>query len=175
MRPAPDPSVDWMRHVCGSARVSVWVPWPLPEAWVLSLVAPVGDEVSGVDAVATVLSGPNPLGGPAEMMLVAEQPGVGLGTRVAGLPGLDPGGLVDASPYHHVQADQHVVPLWLVPTQADQAVAVGEHGMSWLWIAVRPASAGVLLVDHLALADARRIGEEVRMLPFGARSAWLDA
>jgi hypothetical protein len=31
-----------------------------------------------------------------------------------------------------------------------------------------------MLVDHLSFSDARRLGEEIRLLPYGARSTWLD-
>lgn len=140
----------------------------------MSLVAPVGDEVAGVNAVATVLSGPNPLGGPAEMLVLAEEPGVGLGARLAGLTGIDPGDVVDGAPYHHVHISSHPMPLWLVPGDGDQAVVVGERDLVWVWIVVRPAAAGVLLVERLSMADVRQMGEEVRLLPYGARSAWLD-
>jgi hypothetical protein len=156
------------------AQVPVWLAWPLPTGWVVSGVAPVGDEVSGVAAVATMLTGPSPLGGPAEMLVLSEEPGVGLGARLAGLPGIDPGPVFDGPPYSHVEVDEHTVPLWLVPGTDHQAVVVGERNMVWIWVIVRPAAAGVMLVDHLSFSDARRLGEEIRLLPYGARSTWLD-
>jgi hypothetical protein len=171
---APEPSADWLRHVSATSRVPVWLPWPLPEAWVVSAVAPVGDDVRGVPAVATVLTGPSPLGGPAEMLVVAEEPGVGFATGVLGLEGTDPGAAVQRSPYTHVDVDDHSVPLWLVADSRDDAVVVGERDLVWLWVVVRPASAGAMLVDRLAFVDARTLGEEVRLLPYGARSTWLD-
>lgn len=171
---APEPSADWLRHVCASSRVPVWVPWPLPEGWVISAVAPVGDDVRGVVAVASVLTGPSPLGGPAEMLIVAEEPGVGFATGVLRLDATEPGSAVHRSPYTHVEVDDHPVPLWLVPDEKDDAVVVGERDMVWLWVAVRPASAGAILVDSLSFADARSLGEGVRVLPYGARSTWLD-
>ena len=170
----PSPSADWMRHVCASSRVPVWLPWPLPESWVICDVVPVGDDVRGVTAVGTVLAGPNPLGGPAEMLVVAEEPGVGLAAGVVGLNGTDPGDVVRSAPYTHVDIDDHPVPMWLVPDGSDQAAVVGERDMVWLWIVVRPSAAGAMLVDRIPLADARSLGEEVRLLPYGARSSWLD-
>jgi hypothetical protein len=173
-KPDPVPTADWTRHVCVSSRVPVWLPWPLPSGWVVAGVAPVGDEVSGVPAVATVLTGPSPLGGPAEMLIVSEEPGVGFATHLAGLHGTDPGSVVDGAPYSHVEVRGHSVPLWLVPTDSDQAIVVGERDLAWVWVVVRPASAGAMLVDQLTFADARMLGEEVRLLPYGARSTWLD-
>ncbi len=174
VKPDPVPTADWTRHVCASSRVPVWLPWPLPDGWVVAAIAPIGDEVSGIPAVATVLTGPSPLGGPAEMLIVSEEPGVGFATHLAGLDGTDPGRVVDAAPYSHVVVHGRPLPIWLVPTDADQAVVVGERDLVWIWVMVRPASAGAMLVDHLAFADARVLGEEVRLLPYGARSTWLD-
>lgn len=174
VKPSPQPSADWVRHVCASARVPVWLPWPLPAGWVVAGVTPVGDDVSGVAAVATVFAGPSPLGGPAEMLVVAEEPGVGFAPHLVGLDATDPGEAVEGEPYGRVDVDGHSVPLWLVPGEADQAVVVGESNVVWLWVALRPASAGVMLLDPLSFADARTLGEEVRLLPYGARSAWLD-
>ena len=50
-----------------------------------------GDERTGTRASAVALSGPNPVGGLAEMLVVAEDPGVGLGAALAGLDSVDPG------------------------------------------------------------------------------------
>lgn len=175
MRDVPEPSADWARHVSATAEVPVWLPWPLPQGWVLSGLAPVGDEVTGVRAVAVALSGPHPLGGPADMLLLSEEPGVGLGSRLAGLTGSDPQPAVDTSPYTYLHAHGHPVPMWLVDAGTDCAVVVGERDLAWLWLLVRPASAGALLLDQLLVADARALGEEVRLMPYGARTTWLDA
>jgi hypothetical protein len=108
------------------------------------------------------------------MLLVAEEPGVGHAAHLVGLAGADPGDVLDGEPYTRVGVDGHSVPMWLVPVDSDHAVVVGERTMTWMWLAVQPASAGALLVDGLTFTDAREIGEEVRLLPYGARSAWLD-
>lgn len=152
----------------------MWIPWPLPPGWVVTGVVPVGDDVGGVPAVATLLAGPSPLGGPAELLLVAEEPGVGFAAWAAGLTGPDPGDVAAGAPYARAEVADHQVPLWLVPSDRDQAVVVGERDLVWMWVVVRPASAGALLVDRLAVADAREMGEEARLLPYGARSTWLD-
>ena len=174
VREVPEPSADWARHVAGVAEVPVWLPWPLPQGWVISGLAPVGDEVTGVRAVGVALTGPHPHGGPADMLLLAEEPGIGLGARLAGLVGADPQPAVDTAPYTYLQVDGHPAPMWLVAAGTDCAVVVGERDLAWLWLLVRPASAGVLLLGRLPVADARRLGEEVRLLPYGARTTWLD-
>jgi len=158
LRQAPEPSADWVRHVAVASRVPVWMPWPLLPGWVVSGVVPVGDDVSGVPAVATLLSGPR----------------VGFAARAAGLAGPDPGDVFGGPPYARAQVSDHQVPLWIVQTDRDQAVVVGERDLVWIWVVVRPASAGALLVDLMGVADAREMGEEVRLLPYGARSNWLD-
>jgi hypothetical protein len=168
------PTAGWVRHVCATSRVPVWLPWPLPAGWVVTAVAPVGDEVTGIPAVAVALACPSPLGGPAEVLLVSEEPGVGFAARLAGLAGTDPGEVVHDSPYTRAEFGGHPVPLWLVPNGAETAVVVGERDLVWIWILVRPAAAGAMLVDELRFTDAREIGEEVRLLPYGARSTWLD-
>src|SRR3954464_13968127 len=70
-------------------------PWPLPPGWTVPGAGWGGDERLGVRATALACSGPDPLGGgPADIVIVAEQPGVGLGTRFGGIPGIDCGNLV---------------------------------------------------------------------------------
>lgn len=174
VHPVGAPSAGWLRHVCATSRVPVWLPWPLPNGWVVAAVAPVGDEVTGVPAVAVVLACPSPAGGPAEVLLVSEQPGVGIATRLAGLPGTDPGAVVHGTPYTRGRFGGHPVPLWLVPDSHDTAVVVGERDLLWIWVLVRPAAAGALLLEEMRFIDARDLGEEIRVLPYGARSTWLD-
>jgi hypothetical protein len=155
--------------------VATLVPWPLPRGWVLGGVGTAGDEVTGIGAVVVALTGPNPLGGPAELLVVTEEPGTGLGARLAGLPGPDPGvPLVDA-PYVRLEAEGRTAPLWIAPADDGVAAFVGELDGGWLWVLLRPVSAGVLLLEpDLGLADVRTLGDEVDLLPYGARSTWLD-
>jgi hypothetical protein len=170
--PVP-PNAAVVRSIAERAPLPLWIPWPLPHGWIVTGVLQAGDHVTGIRGTAVALSGPNPLGGPAEMVLVAEEPGVGLGARFAGLPGPDPGRSLDGSPYVRLQADGRPTGLWLVPATSDCAVAVGESHGSWLWTVLRPATAGALLVEELALADLARLGDEVELLPFGALAPWL--
>src|SRR5690349_24197672 len=82
-------------HNVGGVTTPVWSLWPLPPGWMVTGVGWAGDERSGVRATALACSGPAPLGGgPADLVLISEQPGVGLGTRFAGIPGIDPGYLI---------------------------------------------------------------------------------
>src|SRR5690349_4636752 len=72
--------------------VPVWCPWPLPTGWLVTGIGWAGDDRDGASASLLAVSGPAPLhGGPADLLIVAEQPGVGLGNRYAGLVGADPG------------------------------------------------------------------------------------
>jgi hypothetical protein len=102
------------------------------------------------------MTGPSPLGGAAEIMLVAEEPGVGLGARHAGLAGPDPGvGFDKGPPDAKVEVAGHPTALWNVPAAGDCAAFVGEAKAQWLWVLVWPAGAGVLMYDDLCLADLR--------------------
>ena len=78
-------SQDGLDGLLRTAGVPVWLPWPLPAGWLVTGFAGAGDERTGTRACAVALSGPNPLGGPAEMLVVAEEPGIGLGAALAGL------------------------------------------------------------------------------------------
>lgn len=166
---------DAVEHIVGRAVVPVWMPRGLPRGWVCSGVGYAGDERTGACAIATCLSGPSPLGGAADLMIVAEEPGVGLGSRHAGLAGSDPGAGFDAGPAHaKVFAASHPTALWSVPVQGDRAVFVGEAKGLWLWAVLWPASAGVLMYDEISLVDARD-GPVDLDLEFGSLSPRLSA
>ncbi|WP_164702376.1 DUF6758 family protein [Modestobacter sp. KNN46-3] len=145
---------DAISAVCADARVPAWVPDPMPGGWAVTGLAWGGEP--GARAIVVACAGPAPLGGSAELVLVAEEPGTGLGCGYAGLPGVDPGELVGAGPSTvAVEAAGQRVPLWLVPVGDDRAAYVGEaHGV-WLWLVTWPASAAWLLAEDLALLDLR--------------------
>ena len=129
------------------AKVPVWLPWPLPSGWLVSGFIGAGDERTGTRGSAVALSGPNPLGGPAEMLIIAEEPGVGLGAGLAGLPGPDPGdGFAASQPHATVKVANHEAPLWLVESDG-KAIFVGEVSASWVWLVLWPDTAGTLLVE----------------------------
>lgn len=157
--------VDTVTH----AQVPVFVPWPLPRGWVVTGIAHAGDDRAGTRAVAVAASGPNPLGGAGDLLLVVEEPGIGLGARYAGLPGADPG--IDpttSAPHAKVHADGHPTALWCVDAGAGRAVYVGEASGCWLWAILWPDSAGALLLEDLDLVDLRTVIGEIALLPLGA-------
>jgi len=115
LAPARLPSRDGLQLLASHTTVPVWLPWPLPAGWLVSGFTGAGDERTGARASAVALSGPNPLGGPADLLIVAEEPGVGLGAGLAGLPGPDPGdGFARRAPHATVKVANHEAPLWVV-------------------------------------------------------------
>lgn len=172
LRPALSPSRAGMVGLLRGIKVPVWLPWPLPPGWLVTGFAAAGDERTGTQGCAVALSGPNPVGGPAEMVLVSEGPRVGLGARFAGLPGPDPGdhfasGLPDAA----VRFGHHELPLWHVDAPA-RAVFAGEVMGTWLWLVLWPDIAGVMLIEPLPVRDLRDPGQDLD-IPFGAPSPQL--
>ena len=158
----------------------VWVPWPLPHGWLVTGFSGAGDDRTGNRGTAVALSGPNPVGGPADLLVIAEEPGVGLGAGLAGLKGLDPGaGFASGAPHATVRAGGQETCLWLAaPGECAGpdgcAAFAGEVGGGWVWIVFWPDSAGVMLVESLALRDLRD-AEQQWDLPFGALSTRLPA
>jgi hypothetical protein len=166
---------DAVEHVAGRAGVPVWLAHGLPQGWVCSGFAYAGDDRTGARATVTAMSGPSPLGGPAELLIVAEEPGVGLGARHAGLTEPDPGDSFDTGPADaKVIAAGHPTALWCVAGAADRAVFVGEAKGLWLWAVVWPETAGVLLYDGVHLTDLRD-DPNVADIDFGMVSERLSA
>lgn len=167
--------LDAVEHVLGRATVPLWMPNPRPPGWVCNGVAYAGDERTGASATVTSLAGPSPLGGDAELLIVAEEPGVGLGARHAGLSEPDPGEGFDAgAPDAKVFAAAHPTALWSVPAVDDRAIFVGEAKGLWLWAVVWPATAGLLMYDDIALTDLREGLADIE-LDFGSLSPRLSA
>ncbi len=187
---APHPGTsERLAQVAARSGVPVWLPWPLPVRWLVTGLQHAGDDRSGPIASVVALSGPNPLperlgGGAhreraaqeptADLLLVAEQPAVGLGASLAGLPEVDAGdslsgALVAGGPQAKVHAAGHPTPLWHVPAESDRAAYVGEaHGV-WLWLIMWPPSAGAMVLEGLRLIDARDPGHPLD-IPTGAPS-----
>src|ERR1022692_1093095 len=152
-----------------AAAVPVLLPWPLPGGWLVTGFAAAGDERTGARGCAVALSGPNPVGGPGELLLISEEMGVGLGAHCAGLQGPDPGdGLATKLPNAQVQLGNHEFPLWHV---ADPGCAafVGEVAGRRLWVRLWPATPGPCLLKPTPL-DVQGDGGKALDLPFGARS-----
>jgi len=175
LRPPVVGSDDVLRQVGATSGVPLWMPWPLPAGWLVSGVRTAGDDHSGTVATVLACSGPNPLpfGGvvdrQADLLLVAESPGVGLGAHLAGLNDVDPGAAVGVgSPHLKLTADGHDTPLWTLPV--DGLVAyVGEASGVWLWALVWPQSAGAVLLETFELVDLRDPGHLLDV-PYGALS-----
>ncbi|PRY15140.1 hypothetical protein CLV37_10566 [Kineococcus rhizosphaerae] len=169
--PADSEHLAWIaRH----SDVPVWLPWPLPDGWLVTGTRCVRDDKHEAQAVVVAVSGPHhgPAGGPrvADLLLVSEQPGTGLGAHLAGRDDLDPGeGLVTGRPAVRLHAAGASTPLWSVPADGDRAVLVGEAGAVWLWALLWPATAGVTLLDDLHLVDLRDPAHELDV-PCGAPS-----
>ena len=169
LRLTRSPSPERLQTLLGTAKVPVWLPWPLPIGWLVTGFTGAGDERSGTRSCAVALSGPNPVGGLAEMVLISEEPGLGLGAGLAGLAGPDPGeGFAAGPPHALVSFSHHEFPLWSVDTPGAAAFA-GEVLGNWLWIILWPDTAGILMLERLSLRDLRDPGQDLD-LPFGAKS-----
>lgn len=160
-------------HLRAAAGFPTYLPWPMSPGWRVSDFASVG--VPGRDAVAsmTCVSGTSALDGPVDVFVVTEEPGVGLGARVAGLARDDPGAeIAQARPEVKVRLDHTQIGLWAVSTSEldeewDRSVLAGEAGGRWLWMVLRPASAILLLRDSWILRDVSGSGPELVEMPFG--------
>jgi Family of unknown function (DUF6758) len=144
-----------LAHVGELSRVPIWIPGPLLPGWMLAGLGYAGDERTGAQGTVLACAGPAPLGGVADLLLVAEEPGVGLGAGLAGLNGTDPGASVTGAAAAKIEAAGHPTALWTVPAPDDRSVFVGEAKGRWLWVILWPAAAGYLLAEHLAVHDLR--------------------
>lgn len=159
------------------AQVPVWIPWPMPSNWVVTGFAECGDERSGALAVAVALSGPDLVGGVGEIVIVAEDPGIGLGARLAGMEGPDPGhGFGDSAADAKLRFDGHEVTLWNLDLGRDRRAAyTGEALAHWLWLVFASTDTAMLMCEISALRDLRDIRDGGISLepPFGAPSPFL--
>ena len=177
-RPAEASYDEFLAHLGVTARFPTYLPWPLSPGWRVTDFAAVGDEVSAYAAM-TCVSGTSALDGPVDVLVVTEEPGTGLGARIAGTVHDDPGTEVgDGPPSVRVRIDSQSIPLWPVSTSAatgewDRSVVAGEAQGRWLWMVLRPASAVLLLRDDWILRDVSGLGPPLVELPFGGPApAW---
>jgi hypothetical protein len=106
-------------------------------------------------AVAVALMGPGVTARQVELVVVAEEPGVGLGASYAGLESTDPGPELAALPCDtKATAGGHPTPLWSLPV-SDRAAYVGEAGGLWLWAIAWPVGEWMVVHDDLRLVDVR--------------------
>jgi uncharacterized protein DUF6758 len=178
-RPATPDYVSFTEHLNRSADVPSLMPWPLAPGWTLTDFGFVAAEGHEAKASFVACAGPSDADGVVELTVVSEEPGVGLGARIAGAPRTDPGADIGEGPPHvKVRIDGHPVSLWAVSTSAadvtfDRSVFAGEAHGRWLWLVLRPASAALLLNDEWVLHDLSDLGAELINLPFGGSPpAW---
>jgi hypothetical protein len=163
------PTPEQVQSAIRTDGVPFWFPWPLPAGWLATGMTWAGDERHGSRASVLACSGPNPLGGPGELLVIAEEPGVGLGAYHAGMQGRDPGEqlLTTTGPHAKIYAGGHPTALWCVEGAPDRAVYVGEALGRWLYLVLWPASAGALVADHITLVDLRDAPHDLD-IPLGA-------
>lgn len=179
MRPARSEYGAFAEHLKRSGGMPSLMPWPLASGWLITDFGFVADDDHDARASFVACVGPSEADGVVELTVVSEEPGVGLGARIAGAPRTDPGADIgDGPPQVKVRIDGHPVSLWAVSTSAadvsfDRSVFAGEAHGRWLWLVLRPASAALLLSDEWVLHDVADLGPELIDLPFGGTPpAW---
>lgn len=169
-------------HLQLARPLPTWLPWPMPPGWHLTDFGCVANPGSNATAVFTTCGGLSEPDGVVEVTVVSEEPGVGLGARIAQVTHTDPGqeAVEEESPPVRIRVDEAAVRLWPVPTTItelgtpaaeesvlDRSVLVGEAAGRWLWIVVRPAPAALLLHPKWLLHDISALGPALVDLPFG--------
>jgi hypothetical protein len=171
-------SDDMLRQLGLRSQVPIWLPWPLPLGWLVSGIQCAGDDHTGPVATVLACSGPNPMTVEvddlsADLLLVAEQPGVGLGAHLAGIEALDPGGrIIGGSPGLKLVVAGHDTPLWAVDVDGVSAF-IGEAAGVWLWAMMWPGTAAAVLLEQFELRDACD-PDNLFDLPYGALSPRLQ-
>lgn len=156
-----------------AAELPTYLPWPMSPGWSIADFGCVAGGDGPALATVTTTIGASALDGEVEVTVVSEEPGVGLGSRVAGTETAEPGDAVgQGAASIRVRVDARPVPMWVLPSSDDddllaRAAFVGEAGGRWLWLVMRPASAALLLRDDWLLADASGFGPEAIEMPFG--------
>jgi hypothetical protein len=176
-RPATPTYDAFTAHLRLAAGFPTYLPWPLGSGWRVSDFGVVTGD-GGANATVTVSSGTSELDGPVDVLIVAEEAGVGLGGRCAGLVGSDPGSDFGIGPpASRVRIRSQSVPLWPVSTAAsgelDRSVLAGEAEGRWLWVVLMPASAVLMFRDEWLLKDVSASGPYLVDLPFaGPAPVW---
>jgi hypothetical protein len=173
-RPAEASYDAFVEHLALAATFPTYLPWPLGSHWYVTDFGAVGTP-GRARASFSAVSGTSPLDGPVEMLLVAEEPGTGLGSRVARTRQSDPGAeIAGRQPEAKVRMGSTAVPLWSISThdadsELDRSVLAGEAAGRWLWIILRPASAILLMSEAWTVADASEFGPHLVAMPFGGQ------
>lgn len=170
-RPASASYDSFVDHLQAAGAFPTYLPWPMSPGWTVTDFAVVCDRPGSAWATMTCCSGTSELDGPVDVLVIAEEPGTGLGARCAGTPHDDPG-VGDGPPAVRVRIESLQVSLWPITTSGqagewDRSVVVGEAHGRWLWIVMRPASAMLLLRDDWILRDVSGLGPPLVEMPFG--------
>lgn len=158
-RPEAASASSFSEHLSHAADFPTYLRWPMEPGWKVADFAAVGPP-ERVQATLTALAGTSAEDGDVQVLVVTEEPGTGLGARIAGTPGSDPGEhLSHGRPMAQVKVGPHAVKVWHVPTAAgdgvlDRIVLAGEAAGRWLWLVLRPATAVLMLTEPWELADA---------------------
>lgn len=182
-RPEASSYEAFLDHLERSPDFPTYLPWPLGPGWTVTDFGCVADRAAPgttpVRATVTTCVGATDPDGVVEVTIVSEEPGTGLGRRVAGTDHDDPGHEVGVGPPAvRVRIEPFSVALWAVSTsitdvEFDRSVFAGEADGRWLWLVLRPASAALLLRDEWILADVARLGPQLVEMSFGGSPpAW---
>jgi hypothetical protein len=160
LHPIDSAALDYLRP---RAAVPVWLIDPAPPQWQLCGLAYVGDLRTEVKATVTAYCGPAPLGGTGEWLIVAEEPGIGLGAAYARSDATATSAQIGSSPPAKIHAAGRPTSLWVAEAgdanvgAEDRKLSayVGEARGVWIWLIGFPADAGYALLDDLSLIDAR--------------------
>ncbi len=176
-RPTTADYDSFAEHLTRAGAMPTLLPWPVAPGWAVTDFGTVADAGGQGRATFVTSSGSSELDGVVELTVVTEEPGVGLGSRCAGVRHSDPGAEVGhGPPLAKVRIAGHPIPLWPVLTSGaefDRSVFAGEAHGRWLWLVLRPASAALLLKDEWILMNVGDLGPELVDLPFGGSPpAW---
>jgi len=168
-----EPSVHVLLKHITDAQMPTWLPWPMPANWSVSGVGRAGEAPE--QATVLACSGPDPIAGDADLVMVCEEPGVGLGAFYAGAAGLDVGRQISGFPAAtRIMVGQHAAPLWWVGERDDRDVLVGEASGRWLWIIAWPATAGAMIRDGTTFVDLRTLLGQLDVIPLSGLSQRLS-
>jgi hypothetical protein len=149
----------------------LWAPWPVPYGWTFAGFAHARKGALTRSATVSSWCGDDPFGDPAELVLVCEEAGAGVGSHFAGLPTNYPSkGVGEGPPHARFVVNGRPVPLWAVESERDRAAYAGEAAGRWLWVVVHPAESAAIVVQPMQLVDARALGAELTVLPVGELS-----
>jgi hypothetical protein len=165
-----EPSVLALLQHLERVGAPTWVPWPMPAQWSLAGVGWAADAAGEVQATTTACVGPDVISGTADLVIVCEEPAVGLGARYADVPGLDIATEVTgAPPALHIEVAGRATPLWWLGGR-DRDVFVGEASGRWLWLITWPATSGAIIRDDLVLTDLHDLVAQLDMIPLSGPS-----